>query len=54
VLHISDPLAGDTFLPIAGPLETDDEWMKVAIERLKASEQLGPVKNYYVHEIGPS
>ena len=54
VLHISDPLAGDIFLPMAGPLETNYEWPKVPIERLKASGQLAPVRNCYVHEIGPS
>jgi hypothetical protein len=37
VLHIRDPLAGDTFMPLAGPLETEDEWAEAAIERLKAS-----------------
>jgi hypothetical protein len=36
VLHISDPLAGDTFMPLAGPLQTEDEWAEAAIERLKA------------------
>ena len=40
VLHIKDPLTGDTFLPLAGPEETDDEWAEAAIERLKA--QLAP------------
>ena len=54
VLHISDPLAGDIFLPMAGPLETNYEWPKVPIERLKASKQLGPVKKCYVQQIGPS
>jgi hypothetical protein len=55
VLHISDPIA-DTFLAMAGPLETDDEWAKVAIERLKASghwRRLGTVMSTKsgVHDI---
>jgi hypothetical protein len=37
VLHIRDPLAGDTFMPLAGPLETEEKWADAAIERLKAS-----------------
>ena len=36
VLHIRDPLAGDMFLALAGPLESDDGWLEAAIERLKA------------------
>jgi hypothetical protein len=43
VLHISDPLAGDVFLALAGPLESDDGWAEVAIERLKSSGHLAPV-----------
>ena len=54
VLHIRDPLACDTFLPMAGPLENDNGWAEAAIERLKASKQLGPVKKCYVQQIGPS
>ena len=42
VLHIQDPVTGDAFLPLAGPLETDDAWAEAAIERLKASRQLAP------------
>jgi hypothetical protein len=42
VLHIVDPVTGDTFLPLAGPLETDDGWAAAAIERLKASGQMAP------------
>jgi hypothetical protein len=41
VLHISDPIAGDTFLALAGPLETEDGWAGAAIERLKASSNWG-------------
>ena len=41
VLHIGDPLTGDTFLPLAGPGEIDDKWVEAAIERLRA--QLAPL-----------
>jgi hypothetical protein len=40
VLHIGDPLMGDTFLPLAGPQETDSGWAEAAVEQLKASGQL--------------
>jgi hypothetical protein len=38
VLHIHDPIAGDEFLPLAGPLETES-WAEAAIELLKLSRQ---------------
>jgi hypothetical protein len=37
VLHIGDPLFGDMFLALAGPLESEDGWAEAAIERFKAS-----------------
>jgi hypothetical protein len=36
VVHISNPLAGDTFLALEGPNETEAGWAERAIERLKA------------------
>ena len=45
VLHIGDPQAGDTFLPLAGPLETEDGWAEAAIERLKGSGQVASFRN---------
>jgi hypothetical protein len=42
VLHISDPLAGDTFLALEGPLETEEEWAKATIERI--SDQLATIR----------
>jgi hypothetical protein len=35
VLHIIDPLLRDTFLPLTGPVETDDGWLEGAIPMLK-------------------
>jgi hypothetical protein len=40
VLYIGDPLKGDVFLPLAGPQETDDGWVEMAIEQLKAFLQI--------------
>src|SRR5262245_24760717 len=42
ILHIADPLLGDEFVPLAGPLETGDEWAAAAVEQLKASGQAAP------------
>ena len=42
LLYIADPVTGDRFVPLSGPLETDDGWAAAAIERLKASGQLAP------------
>jgi hypothetical protein len=39
VLHISDPLAGDTFLALEGPLETENGWAQAAIDRLKGKQR---------------
>jgi hypothetical protein len=43
VLHIRDPLAGDVFLPLGGPRDTDDGWAEAVIERLKSSGHLASV-----------
>jgi hypothetical protein len=40
ILHITDPLAGDTFLPLVGPQETEDGWVEAAIVQLKDSRKL--------------
>ena len=41
LLYIADPVTGDRFVPLSGPLETDDAWAAAAIERLKASGATG-------------
>jgi hypothetical protein len=43
ILHLYDPVTGDRFLPLAGPLESDQGWEVAAIERLKVSGQLTPL-----------
>ena len=40
ILHVRDPLMGDQFLALAGPLETDLDWAVAAIERVKDSGQV--------------
>jgi hypothetical protein len=54
MLHIRDPIVGDAFLALSGPLESDNAWAEAAIEQLKASEQFGPADNHHVHQVGPS
>jgi hypothetical protein len=34
ILHFHDPITGDYFLPLAGPLEADSKWEEDAIDRL--------------------
>jgi hypothetical protein len=54
VVHIRDPLAGDTFLALNGPFERANEWVSRAIKRVKALWQPVEVRNSNADDIRSS